>query len=76
MPTLVVGMFRRYLAIHMPTTSVGMPPDFSQQKRMIRLETNCHSPEGHCAWPVTEGTNPRVTVTTTTSVPQMSNRAS
>jgi hypothetical protein len=26
MPTLVVGMFRRYLAIHMPTTSVGMPP--------------------------------------------------
>jgi hypothetical protein len=21
-----VGMFRRYLAIHMPTASVGMPP--------------------------------------------------
>ena len=26
MPTLVVGMFRRNLAIHIPTTSVGMPP--------------------------------------------------
>jgi hypothetical protein len=26
MPTLAVGMFRRFLAILMPTTSVGMPP--------------------------------------------------
>ena len=26
MPTLVVGMVRRHLAIHMPTASVGMPP--------------------------------------------------
>jgi hypothetical protein len=38
MPTLVVGMFRRNLAIRMPTTSVGMPPIKLRMVRDAALE--------------------------------------
>ena len=36
MPTLAVGMWRFPRVLHMPTASVGMAPNFSQQK-LIRI---------------------------------------